>query len=1064
MPSSDPSRRTSPPAWRIGLWLGAGAGLFAALGDYGAQWLWVPSWTDRWELLLRLLASLPTAGALLGALLGLFHSLTAPWVARFATRIAPPEAVHLWRRRLAPLPFVLVALLPSFAVAWPTFQGARASRLPGGPWAWSLASTAALALGLYLALRLLPRILEHGRTRPHRLPAAALLATLAQFLLSKADQLLFPKLYEPLHASLATAAALATATALACLGSWRPAWVRATAGSRPRSALLTILLLGVGTLHLLTLERNANVQVALFDPRAGSSRSLMLGLRQLLPAHDGEVDRAAIARARAARHRRRRVDERGLPSTAGAHLLLVTVDALRADHLGLYGYRKHPTSPFLDELARESVVFDHAYAQAPHSSYSLCSLMTSEYLHETVELGLPLPTATLASVLGEAGYHTAAFYTRGIFHTEGEKLRRYDSESFGFRRYDHSETDAERKTDAVLEEIDRLVERGEPPGFFWVHYFDVHEPYRDERFGHRDEERYDGEIARVDTALRRLWREARRRLSRPVVLLVTADHGEEFRDHGGLYHGSSLYEEQVHVPLLLRVPGLASRRIAAPVQLVDVAPTLLGLLDVPPPGSMRGADLRALIDGRIERGGPAFSAVMRKRMVVDGGFKLIAELRYGLYELYDLRADPAERTNLASSRRATLRRLLGELYAWLDELQRPPDAAPPSPEEADPIRLAMQRARLGDARSVDPLANLVADERADASVRAEAARLLGRMNAKSAADRLARALNATSPSLRAEAAIALGRVRDPRGAEELRRVVHAEDALLRARAGIALGRLGDREAVAALLDAVRLGPSRHDRFEAVRRLGELGGPDVIQPLVELLDEFRLRRDAVIALGRLGDRRAAGPLMDLLHREYRPSIRDAVVEALARMGADETLPDLLHLARDDADLLTPGEAVIRLGALQRHLAGGVDLKVGANAAHKGLKRCHGPGRDTRHFVGSSFCESRGAVVRLRIVPPPPSPGGYVLLLRGRAIGQSTGRIHLQLGAHDPPLEATLGSAWSTVRLHVAGASDTHWLRIEVEPQSVRLALDYVLLIPSARSLASRPPSPNGSRHR
>src|SRR5690606_7471572 len=114
-----------------------------------------------------------------------------------------------------------------------------------------------------------------------------------------------------------------------------------------------------------------------------------------------------------------------------------------------------------------------------------------------------------------------------------------------------------------------------------------HEPYRETRFGTTDMDRYDSEIRKVDDHLGRLVREARARLQRDVIVVISADHGEEFRDHGGLYHGSTLYEEQVRVPLIVSAPDLAPRRVRAPVELVDVAPTLLGMLDRPVPASMR---------------------------------------------------------------------------------------------------------------------------------------------------------------------------------------------------------------------------------------------------------------------------------------------------------------------------------------------------------------------------------------------------------------------------------------------------------------------------------------------
>ena len=243
-------------------------------------------------------------------------------------------------------------------------------------------------------------------------------------------------------------------------------------------------------------------------------------------------------------------------------------------------------------------MFERAYAPAPHSSFSLCSLMTSEYLHETLDLGHPAPQATLPRLLAAAGYHTAAFYTQGIFHTAGERLAGYEREAFGFALHDQVTYTAEELTDRALAEIDRVVARGEQSSLLWVHYFDVHEPYRSTHFGSGDMERYDSEILHVDRELERLIRGARERLSRDVIVVIASDHGEEFHEHGGVYHGSTLYEEQVRVPLIVQAKGLAPRRVADAVSTLDITPTLLGLLGLPSEPQMRGRDLRPLALGQ----------------------------------------------------------------------------------------------------------------------------------------------------------------------------------------------------------------------------------------------------------------------------------------------------------------------------------------------------------------------------------------------------------------------------------------------------------------------------------
>src|SRR5262249_29552298 len=153
-------------------------------------------------------------------------------------------------------------------------------------------------------------------------------------------------------------------------------------------------------------------------------------------------------------------------------------------------------------------------------------------------------------------------------------------------------------------------------------------------------ERYDSEVAFVDRQLGRLVA-ALERLDRPVVLVLTADHGEEFKEHGGWYHGSSVYEEQVRVPLIVVAPGLGPRVVRQPVELVDVAPTVMGLLGQAAPPSLRGDDLGAALLGGGEAR-PIFAEVDTRRMVADERWKLIHDVRRDTWELYDLDADPGE--------------------------------------------------------------------------------------------------------------------------------------------------------------------------------------------------------------------------------------------------------------------------------------------------------------------------------------------------------------------------------------------------------------------------------------
>lgn len=1064
--SPPPSRFASVP-WRAasrGALVGAAAGTVLALADFGASWLWLTWWRDRWELLLRLLATLVPVGAVAAACATALLEAARPGVNTLARRLGrrDPERVARWARRLWPLPWTAAAAPALAWVAYNLFTGGMTSELPARDVLVGATGTCLVA-GTWLAFGLGRATWEHARRlrRLHGLAVAVALLGLGVGI-SKLDQHAYPKLYEYLHGVL-TAAAFAVACLTVLVAGAHSTVARRLDARWPWMGLAALAVLGtILGVDVATLGRNQNVRVALFHSRAASSRSVMKALEPLLPEHRATRATAeAIARARRARERRHDTAQGlELPTSSRAHVLIVTIDALRADHVGAYGYERGIT-PHLDRLAKQSVVFEHAYAQAPHSSYSLCSFMVSEYLHETVELGRPLPPATLATAAAGAGLHTSAFYTEGIFHTEGERLARYRDNAFGFAYHDHTNADAEQKTDLVLEHIDRIVERGEPASVIWAHYFDVHEPYRETALGTSNVDRYDGEIRNVDRAFGRLLREARERLDRELVVVVSADHGEEFRDHGGVYHGSTLYDEQVRVPLIVEAPDLEARRVEGPVELVDVAPTLLKLLHVPVPGSMRGDDLRALAAGRVEGVGPAFAGVMHKRMAVRWPYKLIADLRFNLFEIYDLDKDPDEQHNLASRHPELLDSLKGEIYAWLDSLQKKPGGAP-----RDPREVALARGHLADRRGVETLAALVADDGAERPMRIEAARILGNLGDERATRQLAEAMHEGGETLSAEAAIALGRMYDTRARNRLRELMYSEDPQLRARAAIALGRLEDPKAVPGLIDALEVAESKNARREAVRWLGRLRAERAVEPLIEAIPRFPLRRLAAIALGKIGDRRAFEPLRGILEWEHRPNIRDAVVKGLGYLGDPRAIPRLIRLAVDEPGLKYTGESLVRLDAIARGAVGGTDVGPRTEGL-RGFAACRAKAHyKPWEYLGRTWCETRWQRVGLELEVPPDVAGasGLVAVARVRRTDADAPVItRVRVGEH--ALEPVrIDGSWGEKRWTVSrDALDPGGVRatLKLARRDARLAVDHLLLVPEPKAVATAHSSVHGS---
>ncbi len=570
------------------------------------------------------------------------------------------------------------------------------------------------------------------------------------------------------------------------------------------------------------------------------------------------------------------------PRVPGHDVILVSVDALRADHLGAYGYAR-PTSPAVDALATHAVVFEHAYAPLPHTSFSIASLLTGKYVRALVELGLEGPHETLADVLRRYRYKTAAFFPPSVFFIDAERFRKYEDSRFGFEYAKYEFLPAEGRTDQII----RFLEQEHPQrAFVWAHYFDPHEPYtpRNARFGPRAIDRYDAEIAEVDAAIGRLvaWLDEHRP---GAIVILVADHGEEFGEHGGRYHGSTLYEEQLRVPLIVRAPGIKPRRVRAPVELVDVPVTLLGLLDVPSSARMRGTDLGPLLaDPPADEAGapPVFAEIEDLRMVRSGADKLIVDLSHATVRLFDLAADPGEQHNLAAERPAVVARLRGLLAGWIADHRRLERIE----EDALAKHGAIARGRLGDAAAAVELARLLGHS--TPALRREAARLLASLHpGAEVAGALRQAVAADDPEVAGWASVALARQGDAAALERVRALVQEASTPpeMRVRAAVVLAERGRTEGADALGACARGGETCRDeatRKLAIAAIGRLRARDQRAALEAALSDVRLRRLAVEALGALGDGRVAPLLSRLALSDPYVDVRLAAVEASSHL--------------------------------------------------------------------------------------------------------------------------------------------------------------------------------------
>lgn len=366
----------------------------------------------------------------------------------------------------------------------------------------------------------------------------------------------------------------------------------------------------------------------------------------------------------------------------GHDVLLITVDALRADHLGAYGYPRR-TSPGFDALAREGTLFLHAYCPIPHTSHSLVSLMTGKYIHPLLQAGLGGDSRTLALEAGQLGYQTAAFYPPAVWYVDTDRFEGFYQRALDFGSHVEGFAEPLSRADEVRSYLATSAQG--TPAFVWVHLFEPHEPYErhpTHDFGDEEIDRYDGEIAAADDGIDAVVRAMRE--SRPnAVVIVTADHGEEFEEHGGQFHGTTTYEEQVRVPLLVIGPGVeAGRTLGLAVQTVDIFPTLLTALGGLRSPTVRGGDLGPVLSGLVDdERGLAWVEADEYEMLAEGPYRLVCERTSAACQLFDVTTDPLEQRECSAEHRGDFKRLRSRLTSVGREQGRFEQIAGPTPAD-----------------------------------------------------------------------------------------------------------------------------------------------------------------------------------------------------------------------------------------------------------------------------------------------------------------------------------------------------------------------------------------------
>jgi arylsulfatase A-like enzyme len=433
-------------------------------------------------------------------------------------------------------------------------------------------------------------------------------------------------------------------------------------------------------------------------------------------------------------------------------LILISIDTLRADHLGCYNYPR-PTSPTIDALAAEGVVFEDASTTSPWTLPSHASMLTGLYPRRH---GLRLPVnsmrkaresaealgvktgryevsqTTLAERLGRAGYATAGFVNFTLVS------QRYGFDR-GFQQFRHIENNAgSAEPSKIAKHAVRWIESPpSEPFFLFLHFYDVHSPYRSlpkyrqqfvndyagplgpTGFVHFNRilnggylptdadvqylnDIYDAGIRQLDDSLAGVVASLEKSgLLENTLIVITSDHGEQFMEHGTVSHGSNHYQEVLRIPWIIRGPGVPpGERIETMVSLVDLMPTVLGILGVESPGGLDGVDVastwrsqerlaeRYLFAEAEMSAGFEFDLekVDVKKAVRNSRFKLHYNTAAQTKELYDLLSDPGETQNLADAQHRAGDQLMRRLEQFLSDPATSQPVAPLSPEQRKSLK------------------------------------------------------------------------------------------------------------------------------------------------------------------------------------------------------------------------------------------------------------------------------------------------------------------------------------------------------------------------------------------
>ncbi len=482
--------------------------------------------------------------------------------------------------------------------------------------------------------------------------------------------------YAALHASIEwTAATLA-------MGALGPTLARRRTSTRsPRARRLAWGVLALAGLVGLTVPPNNRTRVELFQTPGAIGAWAMARTWWPMPEPTAHAPVKAAPRLPDAP-----VPPSQPPLVEGAPVVvMITIDATRGDVV--LDPKTAATFPFFSDLRRNAATFTHAISPGSQTSVSLTTLFSgrtfsqlywsrygkgpSRFLYAAED-----PTPRFPELLQASGVKTALFGGTNFLANEFGVARGFDT----FKVPDG------RRHGLATEVLDPLIARlnqvGDEPTFLYGHIMEPHSPYDRGKKKGTDFERYVSEVGVADAQVARVARVLSQRFPARGVLIVSADHGEAFGEHGTFQHTKTLYEELLHVPLFIRGAQVKARRLDARVSLVDVGATILDLFGVPLPAGFLGESLAPMLRGRPQqRARPLIAEGRLRRALYAGDVKVIEDLRRKVVEAYDLKADPKELVNLFDQEDPRALEALATLRAFFEanELKKPGYTQPYKP-------------------------------------------------------------------------------------------------------------------------------------------------------------------------------------------------------------------------------------------------------------------------------------------------------------------------------------------------------------------------------------------------